>query len=158
MIQLLGDQEKHALNPRVGATLPADIARRLRLALERASAGESDPLLTPLRLPGGKGNLSSVGKSFAIRAAIAYLTAADEGIVQDSRSRTTVSESYGVTVQQVRRWCKSIGSDARRRKDLGDLLSETWPNVQSKDKPRLLRKLMKAYSGEYREARERQKY
>jgi hypothetical protein len=150
VIVMLKDHENLVFRPTRDVCLPFDAAKRLRVALERTSNGERDPLLQPLRIRGGRGNLRSFSTQQAIDAAVDYLSACDDGIHVDQRSRTNVAKAFSVTIQTVRRWLKSAGSSRQRTAARNGRLRGTFPYSRSGDYPRLIRKSMQIYAANYR--------
>ena len=148
---MLKDHENLVFRATRDPYLPYDAAQRLRVALERTSNGERDPLLQPFTMPGGRGNLRSLAAQQAIDAAVDYLSACDDKILVDPRSRTTVAKAFGVAVQTVRRWLKSGGSSRERRNARNARLRATLPYARPSDHPRLIRKLMRIRAKTYRD-------
>ena len=81
-----------------------------------------------------------------------YLTAVDLTLLADPQARKTVSQFYGVSVRQIRRWHSDAGDLGTRQARMQARYQERLPCPLSRLNPTILRHLMEWGGEAYRQA------
>jgi len=118
IIDVLRDHLKSASGDGRAIPLPSDIAEFLIECFLDLADGDQHPLFVSKKFPLGKGNLRRRRVRIFIDRAVDYITASDIGLVDDSHSRTTVAQSFGVNRRQVSRWLAASGNLSERKQKI----------------------------------------